>query len=169
MSQHDQDFNSHGIHRTFSELQKTLKEISKSVVPYDHVAYLARTNKLTKSIQHLIHTEDPDLTSESLLDSINGKLEKALNFINSYKDQDSQSKDIYCLKNASEHVDEACLLTAPLTLASYPINSEAHLSSLNTYKLQAEKLLTTRSDQVEKFDDFYKKLLKIQKIHRLTT
>jgi len=157
MSQHVQAFESHGIHNTLSELQKTLVDINQSVAPEDHVAYLARTNKLTKSVQHLIHAADPDLTSESVLNSVKEKLDKALGFINAYKNQESQSKDINCLKDASEHVAEACLLSAPLTLASYPINSEAHLSSLNTYKLQAEKLLTTRSDQVKKFDDFYKK------------
>ena len=157
MSQHVQAFESHGIHNTLSELQKTLVDINQSVAPEDHVAYLARTNKLTKSVQHLIHAADPDLTSESVLNSVKEKLDKALDFINDYKNQGPQSKDINCLKDASERVVEACLLSAPLTLTSYPINSEAHLSSLNTYKLQAEKLLTTRSDQVEKFDSFYKK------------
>jgi len=157
MSQHVQAFESHGIHNTLSELQKTLVDINQSVAPEDHVAYLARTNKLTKSVQHLIHAADPDLTSESVLNSVKEKLDKALDFINAYNNQDPQSKDINCLKDASERVVEACLLSAPLTLTSYPINSEAHLSSLNTYKLQAEKLLTTRSDQVEKFDSFYKK------------
>ena len=157
MSQHDQDFNSHEIHKTLPELQKTLNEINQSVVPKDHVAYLARTKKLTESVQHLIHAADRDLILESVLNSVKEKLDKALDFINAYNNQDPQSKDINCLKDASERVVEACLLSAPLTLASYPINSEAHLSSLNTYKLQAEKLLTTRSDQVEKFDSFYKK------------
>ena len=157
MSQHVQAFESHGIHNTLSELQKTLVDINQSVAPEDHVAYLARTNKLTASVQHLITEADPDLTSESVLNSVKEKLDKALEFINTYKNQDSESKDINCLKDASERVVEARLLSAPLTLASYPINSEAHLSSLNTYKLQAEKLLTTRSDQVKKFDDFYKK------------
>jgi hypothetical protein len=157
MSQHDQDFNSHEIHKTLPELQKTLNEINQSVVPKDHVAYLARTKKLTESVQHLIHAADRDLILESVLNSVKEKLDKALDFINAYNNQYPQSKDINCLKDASERVVEACLLSAPLTLASYPINSEAHLSSLNTYKLQAEKLLTTTSDQVEKFDGFYKK------------
>ena len=157
MSQHVQAFESHGIHNTLSELQKTLVDINQSVAPEDHVAYLARTNKLTASVQHLITEADPDLTSESVLNSVKEKLDKALEFINTYKNQDSESKDINCLKDASERVVEARLLSAPLTLASYPINSEAHLSSLNTYTLQAENLVTTKSDQVKKFDAFYKK------------